>query len=636
MTVLTKLGEAALIYARDGWPVFPCRLRGKEPLTDHGLKDASRAEEVIREWWTIYDEANIGHPTGQHVVLDVDGPEGEKALAALESEHGPLPETLTARTGRGRHLYFAANGTLLRNSAGKLGPQLDIRGEGGYVIIPPSIHPFGRQYEWLKPDAKIAPLPAWIAASLAEPERPIASDTSADEKIVEGNRNTYLTRLGGIMRRAGMTQSEIGAALFKVNLERCEPPLEVSEVKRITASVAQYPPAAKAGHRVVVPGVLASDVKPQSVAWLWPNHIPLGKVTLFDGDPDLAKSTVSLDLAARVTSGLSMPDGTACGCQHAGAVIVSLEDGVADTIRPRLEAAGAALEKVRIVSVIKGADGTERTPTLPVDLPSIEAAIQSVKAKLLVLDPLMAMLGAETNSYRDQDIRRVLAPVAALAEKTGVAVTCIRHLNKSGGQNAKYRGGGSIGIIGAARAAFLFAEKPGEEGQFVFAPIKNNLSRGKPAALEYSVEDRNGQPVINWHGASLHTATSLLAQPQDAVDSSALREARNFLTELLKDGPQDARAVFREAGDAKISARTLRRAKAELGIVSKKEGIGEGQHWEWELPNVAKRGDLAVFGETHETKPDTSTSSLKIANPESLEAFGLEDGNLRGQPDGGI
>jgi hypothetical protein len=303
-----------------------------------------------------------------------------------------------------------------------------------------------------------------------------------------------------------------------------------------------------------------------------------------------------------------------------------------------LEAERAVLERVRIVSTIKGADGIERTPTLPVDLPCIEAAIRDVNAKLLVLDPLVAMLGSQTNSWRDQDIRRVLAPVAALAERTGVAVICIRHLNKGGGQNPKYRGGGSIGFVGAARAAFLFGEKPGADGLYVFAPVKGNLWRGKPSALEYSIEDQGGQPVIAWHGASVHNAASLLAQPEGAEESNLLTDARNFLTEFLKDGPRDADAVFREARQAKVSERTLYRAKAVLGILSKKEGIGKGQHWEWGLPNIAKDPfkaakpeSLAIFGQDIETKPVPSNTSPKTAKPVNLATFGAEDGNLGGE-----
>lgn len=384
-----------------------------------------------------------------------------------------------------------------------------------------------------------------------------------------------------------------------------------------------------------IPGVLASEVTPETVRWLWANHIPLGKVTLFDGDPDEGKSHVTIDLAARLTRGGTMPDGTAVGCLVAGAVIVSLEDGVADTIRPRLEATGAALERVRIVSTIKGADGIERTPTIPDDLPALETAIQNVNAKLLVLDPLVATLDSEINSYRDQDIRRALAPVAALAERTGVSVIGIRHLTKGSGQNPKYRGGGSIGIIGAARAAFLFADAPGQDRVRVMAPVKGNLWRGKPEALEYVIEEKAGQPVIAWHGKSHHSAQSLLAQPDSAEESNALTDAKNFLTDFLKDGPRSANDVKQEARRAGVSERTLYRAKATLGIMSRKSGIGDGQHWQWVLsesirePKTANNERLAIFEQVSETKPVSPTSSPNIAKPESLAMFRADAGSLR-------
>jgi hypothetical protein len=413
----------------------------------------------------------------------------------------------------------------------------------------------------------------------------------------------------------------------------------IAETPDLTAAdVARWQPPKSAS--VSIPGVLASDVAPEGVCWLWENRIPFRKVTLFDGDPDEGKSLVTVDLAARITQAWRMPDDTEPGCPPAGAVLVSLEDGPGDTIRPRLEAAGADLCKVRLVTTIKGEDGIEQTPTIPDHLSQIEAAIQNVGARLVVIDPLVATLGAETNSYRDQDVRRALAPLAALAERTGVAVICIRHLNKSGGQNPKYRGGGTIGIIGAARAAFLFGDAPGHDGVHVMAPVKGNLWRRKPAALEYSIEDRDGQPVIAWRGASVHTAKSLLAQPEGAEESNALTDARNFLTEFLKDGPRQADAVFREARRAKVSERTLYRAKAALGILSQKEGIGEGQHWVWSLPNTAKgsskianNGILAAFEQSAETKPINSTESPKIAKFRDLAAFGGDDGNLRSEPD---
>ena len=234
------------------------------------------------------------------------------------------------------------------------------------------------------------------------------------------------------------------------------------------------------------------------------------------------------------------------------------------------------------------------------DLPALGVAIQNVNAKLLVLDPLVATLDSETNTYRDQDIRRALAPVAALAERTGVAVIGIRHLTKGGGQNPKYRGGGSIGIIGAARAAFLFADAPGQDRVHVMAPVKGNLWRGKPDALQYVIEQKGGQRVIKWHGKSNHSAQSLLAK--------------------------------KEAQRAGVSERTLYRAKAALGIMSRKSG----QHWEWGLPEAvreptktANNESLTIFEQVSETRPVTPTSSPNIAKSENLAMFRTDDGNLR-------
>ena len=444
-----------------------------------------------------------------------------------------------------------------------------------------------------------------------------------------------------------MSISAIESALLQENSIRCDPPLPESEVRSIARSVGRYPATIKPDDPLPVPGVLASEVKPQIVRWLWPNYIPFGKVTLFDGDPGLSKSTVCLDLVARSTRGWDMPDGTEPGCPPAGAVVVNLEDGTGDTIRPRLEAAGAALEKVRIISSIRGTDGVERTPTVPIDLPYIEAAIVNVGAKVLILDPFVAVLGSETDSHRDQDIRRVLALLAALAEKTRVAIICVRHLNKSGGQNPKYRGGGSIGFIGAARAAFLFGEKPGEEGRCVFAPVKGNLWRGKPPALEFTVSEKEVeiegqevvQPIISWQGRSNETATSILAQPKNDEELNAFADAKDFLLEVLKDGPKSSEAISCEARRAKVAQRTLERAKATLGIRSKKIGFGEGQHWVWSWPDEAdhppksaKGASMAAFEQVPGTEANPPISSSKAADSGRLAGFDSQPDQLFGQP----
>lgn len=186
----------------------------------------------------------------------------------------------------------------------------------------------------------------------------------------------------------------------------------------------------------------ACDVKEMPLRWLWEGRIPLGAITVLDGDPGLGKSLVTLDLAARVTRGRQMPwDAPALEEGPAGVVLLSAEDGLATTIVPRLRIAAADLRRVRIIRNVPDADSQtgqslSRPFRLPRDIPFLEHAIQRKDARLVVIDPLMAYLDTSVNSWSDQDVRSALAPLAALAERTGVAMLILRHLNKSAGKDA--------------------------------------------------------------------------------------------------------------------------------------------------------------------------------------------------------
>ena len=177
----SSAGEAALRYAARGWPVLAlhtptpeggcscshpaCPKPGKHPRTRRGLRDATTDPAQIRAWWTRWPHANVALATGRLVIVDVDGPTGRAALTALERAHAPLPVTLTAATGRGAHLYFNAGQLRIASSAGRLGDGLDVRGHGGYAIVPPSLHAGGQRYHWTT-RTRPAQLPAWLAALL--------------------------------------------------------------------------------------------------------------------------------------------------------------------------------------------------------------------------------------------------------------------------------------------------------------------------------------------------------------------------------------------------------------------------------------------------------------------------------------
>ena len=232
--------DIALAYARRGIPVFPCR--GKLPLTKNGFLDATTDEDQIYFWWTEWPDANVGIPTGAASrlwVLDVDPRHGgHTALAKLESQHGPLPDTCTVRTGGGgEHRYFPhVNGESIRNSAGKIGQGLDTRGEGGYVIAAGSVHPETKQrYVYLN---KLKPIqaPDWLVALACAPGND-AGPAGPEDPIPEGQRNETLFKLASAMRRRGCSLRVITDALLAENAQRCKPPLSAGEVRAIAQNV---------------------------------------------------------------------------------------------------------------------------------------------------------------------------------------------------------------------------------------------------------------------------------------------------------------------------------------------------------------------------------------------------------------
>lgn len=331
--------------------------------------------------------------------------------------------------------------------------------------------------------------------------------------------------------------------------------------------------------------VRLASVQREPLYPVWTGHLYRGKPHLIEGDPGLGKTTMALDLAARVSTGAPMPDGSP-GIGPAGVVIMGAEDGLADTVRPRLEAAGADLNRIVALTAIVDGDG-ERMPALPLDLGAIEAAIAEVEAVLVIIDPLMAFLDGTVNSWRDQDVRRALAPLARLAERTGCAIVLLRHLNKSSGSHAMYRGGGSIGIVGAARVALLVAADPDDAERRIVATVKNNLAPHPPSiAFRLVGDEATGAARVEWLGESAHGASALLAIRTDDSEGGALAEAVDVLRTILADGPVPAKAAEQEATTgAGITRATLLRARKAAGVVAEKVGRpGErGQYWQWRL-----------------------------------------------------
>jgi AAA domain len=323
--------------------------------------------------------------------------------------------------------------------------------------------------------------------------------------------------------------------------------------------------------------VSIADVQPRAVEWLWKPYIPLGKLTLFDGDPGVGKSWATCALVTAITHGYGLPD--VLDTEPRKVIMLSAEDGLDDTIRPRLEAMGADLAKV--IARNKAMTFDEK------GIQQLEAQVSKLKPALIVIDPLFAFVGGKTDIYRDNEARKVTTPLAELAQNHGCAIVAVRHLTKQQ-QKAIYAGGGSMAFIGAARSALLFGHDANNPQKCGFVRAKCNLAP-KGDAIGYRIErtaDERGR--FEWTGKSDLTAEKILATPNmnGSGEQTATLEARDFLREMLRSGRATAEEIYREAKSAGIAEITLRRAKRALKVRARRESKGNngGGAWVWEMP----------------------------------------------------
>ena len=324
-------------------------------------------------------------------------------------------------------------------------------------------------------------------------------------------------------------------------------------------------------------------VEPDTVHWLSPGRLAAGKITVLDGDPGLGKSTLLCELAARLTRGQPLPGGQPGPPRTV--MILSAEDDLHAAIRPRIDAAGGDPE--RVISFVAVPDDTEfgRPFIIPGDVPVLEGVVLHTETALVIVDPLMAYLHRRHNANSDQDVRRALAALKTLGERTGAAIVVVRHLNKSTSANPLYRGGGSIGIIGAARCGLLLAPDPDDPQRRILAATKGNLGQ-PPPSLAFRLEPvpRLGVARVVWEGESPLTASSLLQAAAETPETrSALDDARHWLRQTLASGPRPAKEIQQEAAVLGIAPRTLKLARKAEGVIARK-AQSPGGPWLLSLP----------------------------------------------------
>lgn len=330
------------------------------------------------------------------------------------------------------------------------------------------------------------------------------------------------------------------------------------------------------------------DVRPEPVSWLWPGYLPLGKLVLVEGHPGLGKSTFTLTVASAVTRGSGLPGMP--GQAPAGVVLLSAEDGAADTIRPRVDAAGGDPRRIFLMEGVREPSGEEVPLSVTDHVAALEEKIRERGARLAILDPLACFLGSRTDSYKDSDIRRALMPLAALADRTGAAVVVVRHLVKRASGSAVMAGGGSVGIVGAARTALAVHADPDDPDRRLLAVVKSNLASPGPTRA-FRLEDAGGAARLVWDGVvdltgqQLHEKVLAAERGSDEGERSKLDEAADLLRDFLTGDPKDRKDVLRWAREQHISEPTLDRAAAKLGVTRQRSGFPPRS--EWSLPSCA-------------------------------------------------
>ena len=637
------------------WRFLPVN-EEKEALISAWTSTASNDIQQLARWAKQFPSCGWALLTGEHLfVLDEDGKLGRDTVETWKQQGQALPPTLTVTTGRaegGKHHYFTMPAGITIRNRTALAPGIDIKGTNGYVVFAGSIHKTRTRYTIF--DAlPLAPAPQWLLEKLAKPETetpaPQPSQPTHDEptdrerayaqqalrnevatlSCVQRGRNTALNtaalHIGEMVGAGWITRDSVTSALWEaaatngyrakdghntawntlqsglvtgMNKPRAPLPVdEVAEHLREVLSQNKFPiqnialPPPQPKHIEVT---TMSSITPEKVEWLWEPWLALKKVALFAGTSGVGKSTLTLALAAIASKGGDWPDGTPC--THSGHVLVwTSEDGVADTVVPRLIAAGANPNRVHIITgTSDGKGGTVPfSPSHDIPLLKAQVAVNS-GIVLIIVDPIISVVDADMNQANV--VRCGLQPVVDFADEVGCCVLGITHFKKnSEGQDPLERVIGSKAFHALPRT-IIVAGKDKSSDRRVIAIAKGNIGKDS-GGYEYSIqgtviESQSGPintSVLRWGNAIEGSAREILDSVEEthrrdnAGALGKLDEAKHFIKLQLANGTTlsafDIAVAAKQLG---ISAITLRRAATDVGVIAFKQGF-QGKYM-WRLP----------------------------------------------------
>lgn len=609
---ITEPKEAALIYAELGLAVIPITTKNgiKKPLLTDWPNKATTDPEKIRSWWKKWPFAGVGFVTGEKsggvVVIDFDQhPEdGRRGLELLESwqqENGEFPETWTARTGSGGiHLFFRAPKSLKTHKQ-LHNRQVDFLAEGSYAVLPPSVHPNGKRYEWIKaPDQQpIAEYKDNAAAFIDVgylDKLDTGSTFEAQPEILAGGRTEYLFKMLCSLQAKGYSDETIKAAIEAENEASCKPPLTEAELEHeVYPALKRYekgPAATGSGLPARRSAPLAVDllslssVKEGDPEWLIPGYIPRYQITSLAGDGGSGKTTVWCAIAAAISSGrpcfMEAGEDPAALQRKPGTVMFfSAEDSLKYTLVRRLRKNGADLSRIISLDI-----ADERFRAVKFNGPYLERLLAKYRPKLCIFDPIQSFVPPQIKMGDRNAMRQCLEPLIGYGDNYGTTFLIIEHSNKQAGSYGRKRIADSADIWDISRSVLMVGDAG--NGQRYLSQEKVNYGEQQETVL-FTLEDEKpafrGKSSMRDRDFVLTNQYNNKAQPQ----RESAKELILWHLESVED-PQTGETGRLETGDldamlknAGVSKSTAARAKAELvkegRIRTEAQGFGKGKKW---------------------------------------------------------
>ena len=595
--------DAALEYAQNGFAVLPVRQSDKTPYNLHGVSEASKDPEQIRRWWDMFPTANVaiamGRVSGNIVTVDVDikpdeGKHGDVELRKWEAQHGDFPNTVVQVTGSGGlHYIFHLDGVEQYKNTMNALPAIDIRGDGAYVVVSPSVYEDGRKYRWYNDisilDDEIAEANQSVVDLLALNRRDMRQHTHAQKRdvidVAKGSRNQTIFNYASSQVGQGVPfEIALNSAMMLNN--GWSDPLDDIEVTKTVRSAYKYEPNEKTIYSDTeepedIDAPTLDEYEEQEVEWLVDGYIPRGQITIFCGDGGVGKTSVWASVLADLSAGrptiFDVMSGKVINRKPMNVMFFSGEDTIENVIKKKLRQANANMKNIRSISL-----SNKNFEKIIFGSKELENLYAKYKPDLCVFDPLQSFIGEKIKMVDRNAMRSKTRPLIEWGSLYGTATLLVMHTNKQSNVWARQRMADSADLWDIARSVLLMGEADGKGLKYISHEKSNygatsktilfNNDTGLPVV--YSTTDKKDRDFV----------LEASKKKNAAKEGSNLQDVCNFILSELgsrKEGmiASDLDTLLLDVGYTKWAVRNAKQELKAGNLIKYEKPKEMGGHW---------------------------------------------------------